>query len=77
MVPRVGVKPTRPYGQQILNRMKNTFLDLTERDEAIFNGGGTLQSHESHAFLPNRSITFQKSCHRIAPKTRRAERRCR
>src|SRR5947207_9324560 len=38
LVPRVGVEPTRPYGQRILSPVENILPDLTKRDEPIFTG---------------------------------------
>jgi hypothetical protein len=38
MVPRVGVEPTRPYGQRILSPSEGILPDLTKRDEPIPTG---------------------------------------
>jgi hypothetical protein len=36
MVPRVGVEPTRPYGQRILSPLQSALLSLTKRYEPVF-----------------------------------------
>src|SRR5258706_11518551 len=36
MVPRVGVEPTRPYGQRILSPLEAALPSLTKRYEPVF-----------------------------------------
>src|SRR5438132_11821779 len=36
MVPRVGVEPTRPYGQRILRTLERVPRSLTKRYEPVF-----------------------------------------
>src|SRR5437764_15471554 len=44
MVPRVGVEPTRPYGQRILSPISRTKPSLTKHDKPIFTGIVSRQS---------------------------------
>src|SRR5712691_7757301 len=38
LVPRVGVEPTRPYGQRILRTLERVPRSLTKRYELVFTG---------------------------------------
>ena len=52
LVPRVGVEPTRPYGQRILSPTSATTPSLTKHNKPVFTGMVSRQS-QLHSFRFN------------------------
>ena len=55
LVPRVGVEPTRPYGQRILSPISRTTPSLTKHNKPIFSGIVSRQSQLHSVRLDVRS----------------------
>ena len=58
LVPRVGVEPTRPYGQRIVSPLKSVSPSLTKRYEPVFTRLSGCQGIASSGYVSTRRATI-------------------